>query len=130
MTSTRPSRYRSDARLWAHIVDALRESMPTDRAELLARRLVAMVRREQQPGSTTWGPGDPLPVVPPPQVFDLDGVVWERDYSGHGCYCVAVADRARLADIDGKFAGVRPWPRLLETEGPLTAIGLRGGVDG
>lgn len=122
-------RRRNDARLWAQLSDVLQrglgQDMDTDKAERFARVLVAIVRRDQHPHTGTWAPGDPLPDPPPQRVFDVDGAVWEHQQAGHGCYRMSERDRAKYADASADHEGVRVWPDLLDTEGPLTAIRMR-----
>ncbi|WP_344678875.1 hypothetical protein, partial [Saccharopolyspora taberi] len=119
----------NDARLWAQIMGHLRTNGISDTAaaDRLARELVAIVRRERGE-LPTWGPGATLPSPPPPAVADVDGAVWfEQRDSGRGCYRMSAADRAKYEasadDVDDStddVDGVRPWPFLLDSEGPVT----------
>lgn len=111
----------NDARLWANLIQIMRDAGLVDERERLARQLVAIVRRVREPGRLTWAPGDDLPEVPPRRLFDLDGAMWLRQRHGHGQYRMSAADRRRYGDSSGHYEGDRVWPFLLDDEGPLTA---------
>jgi NTP pyrophosphatase (non-canonical NTP hydrolase) len=55
-------------------------------------------------------------------VADVDGALWEHQTSGHGCYRMTEADRRAYADTTSDTEGVRPWPYLLGSDGPLTEV--------
>ena len=123
--------HRNDAKLWSAFTEqvVLSTGFPVDSCEMVARRLVAIVRRQELPDRRTWTTGDPLPDPPPKAVFDLDGDMWEHQDAGHGCYRMSEADQAHYAD-NHEVRGVRPWPFLLASEGPLTETGETGGAPG
>jgi hypothetical protein len=108
--------------MWAQICQVLQlnAGLDTGAAERVARQLVAVVRREQDGSLPTWAPGDELPDPPPRWVSDIDGAVWEHQDAGYGCYRMAETDQVAYADSTADTEGVRPWPYLLESEGPLT----------
>lgn len=115
----------NDARLWALMLDPLRDAGLDQRtAERVSRQLVARVRQERYPKRRTFGPGDPLPDPPPATLYDLDGDAWEHQDAGgsNGCYRMSERDRARNADSTEDVEGVRLWPFLLDEYGPLTEM--------
>lgn len=128
MTTTTPNDDTTpddDLQLWGRMVESLCEAglgIDHDRAELVARALVAEVRRERDPERVTYGPGDPLPGPAPQRVVDCDGAVWEhQDADGVGMYQLSVADRVRYGDGDpNDWDGVIGWAFLLDGCGPLT----------
>jgi hypothetical protein len=91
-------------------------------ADRTSRQLVALVRRERDPGRRTFAPGDPLPSPPPARVADVDGEIWEHQDAGNGCYRMCESDRRRLADSTEDVEGVRVWPFFLDEWGPLTEV--------
>lgn len=122
------ARKPNDARLWAQMVEPLRKAgHEYAEADILSRQLVALVRRERDPQRNTYAPGDELPDPPPAQVVDVDGVVWEHQDAGHGMYRMSAADQRDLADSTFDIQGVRPWPFLLDGEGPLTELAKSAG---
>lgn len=68
----------SDARLWATMLEPL-DALGMDVAsrDRLGRILVAIVRRERNPETRTWAPGESIP-RDVAAVYDLDGDQWER----------------------------------------------------
>jgi hypothetical protein len=111
----------NDARLWALMLDPLREAGHDQTgAEMLSRRLVALVRRERDPQRSTYAPGDSLPAPAPARLVDLDGDVWEHQDAGNGMYRMSETSRAQHAETT-EWEGVRLWPFLLEEVGPLTS---------
>ncbi|GAA1531104.1 hypothetical protein [Kribbella lupini] len=117
----------NDARLWALMLDPLREAgHDQTAAELLSRRLVALVRRERDPQRRTYAPGDPLPDPAPAMLVDLDGAVWEHQDAGNCMYRMRKTSRAQY-DETTEWEGVRLWPYLLEEVGPLTSTTTEGG---
>lgn len=108
---------RNDARLWAYMVGRLVAADVED-AEALARVMVFLVRREQDPDATHFAPGDAIP-YDVAAVSDLDGDVWER---GSGDQ----RDHWKMRDYypakhDTAAAGVQLTPLLATAYGPLTA---------
>ena len=83
----------------------------------VARRLVAVVRREEQPDLQTWVSGDPQPEPSPQRVSDLNGRIWEIADDGHGCYRLVTMEQRVVVD-----APLRPWRDVLDFEGPLTEV--------
>lgn len=113
----------NDARLWALMLGQLRDAgIDGETAGVLARKLVATVRRERDPDRRTFGPGDDFPEVAPERVADVDGAVWEHQAAGRGVYRMSVADRVRYNDSTEDVEGCRPWQYLLDSEGPLTEV--------
>lgn len=114
------SKVRNDSLLWAALAEELRTTAGTDPwldPEMVARRLVAVVRREALPSRRTWAPGDPIPGMFPDAVFDVDGFVWEHEGAGSyrmssdGQACVARNSSAKTRFL---------WDALLLEEGPVT----------
>lgn len=115
----------NDARLWALMLDPLRDvGLDQATAERTSRQLVALVRQERYPNRRSFGPGASLPDPPPATLYDVDGDAWEHQTAGgsHGCYRMAERDRRRNADSVEDVEGVRLWPFLLDEFGPLTEI--------
>ena len=115
---------RSDARMWAHLISEFRTAGADGaQAELLARRAVAVVRREATRRTVrTFAPGDEIP-YDVTKVFDLDGDVWERQ----GKPPDTLKDTWNMTGFDpdeheeaAQGAWITPW--LLDRYGPLTEI--------
>jgi hypothetical protein len=112
----RSGRGDNDAQLWGALSVALAGTLSTDRRQVVARQVVAILRRVREPARRTWAPGDELPSPPPAKIVDLDGATWlHQTRAGHGCYRMSSKDRAKYG-IDG----VQLWPFLLDAEGPFT----------
>lgn len=80
----RKTPYANDSRLWSYLVDEFRRAgADAVAADRHARRAVAVVRRERQPGCgvASWAPGDQIPAAVI-WVYDLDGDVWVRALGG------------------------------------------------
>lgn len=77
-TNTPPD---NDAQLWAATSRELGTSLPDDQPLIVARRLIAILRRVREPNRRTWALGDELP-TPPAEVADLDGAVWMHQRPG------------------------------------------------
>jgi hypothetical protein len=111
----------NDAQLWAATSMALGASLSTERREIVARQVIAILRRVREPHRRTWGPGDQLPSPPPAKMDDLDWASWiHQDKAGNGCYRMSAKDRAKYARSSGNYEGVQVWPFLLDAEGPFT----------
>lgn len=108
----------NDAQLWGATSYALGATLPLQQREIVARQLVAILRRVREPRRRTWAPGDDLPSPPPAKMADLDGYVWMHQKAGNGCYRMSSRDRRGLDDYDG----VQVWPFLLDAEGPFTEV--------
>lgn len=120
---------KSDARMWAHLMGLFRSAgADNDQAELLARRAVAIVRREvTRPGARTFAPGEEIP-YDVTRAFDLDGDTWERQ----GQPPDTLKDTWKMKGFDpaehetaAGGAWITPW--LLDKYGPLTEIRPRSG---
>jgi len=117
--------YRSDARLWALLIDEF-AAAGADRAaaEVHSRRAVAVVRRERTSSEIeTFAPGEPIPIEIE-RVYDLDGDVWQRLGTDPSS---SLRDSWRMPGFDADqhesaTAGVWLTPFLLESYGPLTAL--------
>lgn len=116
---------RKDTRLWAYMVGRLVAAGVED-AETLARVMVFLVRREQDPDSVHFAPGDAIPndVV---AVSDLDGDVWERESADAAS---GQRDHWTMRDYDADehesaAAGVQLTPFLATAYGPLTTVATR-----
>ncbi len=115
---------RSDARMWAHLIGEFRAAgADSAQAELLARRAVAVVRREATRRNVrTFAPGDEIP-YDVTRVFDLDGDVWERQ----GQPPSTLRDTWNMTGFDpaeheGAAGGAWITPWLLDRYGPLTEL--------
>lgn len=115
---------RNNARMWAHLIGEFRAAgAGNPQAELLARRAVAIVRRETTfPKVRTFAPGDEIP-YDVTRVFDLDGDVWERQ----GQPPDTLKDTWNMVGFDpaeheGAAGGAWITPWLLEQYGPLTEL--------
>lgn len=122
---------RSDARLWALLVDQFRQAgaaHPED-AYRYARTAVAIVRRERATtGARTWGPGEAIP-YDVACAYDVDGHVWERQ-SADPASTMRDAWKMRGFDADrheSSCGGVQLTPFLLDGWGPLTEVRARAG---
>lgn len=123
-------KHRNDARLWAEIVGAVRNACATPAGEqhILARRIVALVRRERATnGARTFAPGDEIP-YDVTRCYDLDGDVWERQSADPAS---TLRDSWKMPGYDpaqheDSCAGVWITPWLLEKYGPLTEIRPHG----
>src|SRR6184192_95432 len=62
----------NDAQLWGATSFALGATLPSEDRMLVARQLIAILRRVREPHRRTWGPGDELPSPPPAKMADLD----------------------------------------------------------
>jgi len=120
---------RSDARLWALLIDEFRAAgAGTEPAEQHARRAVAVVRRERASSAArTFAPGDQIP-YDVAQGFDLDGDVWDRQGSDPGD---SLRDSWKMRDFDpdeheSASGGVWLTPHLLQRYGPLTELPRSG----
>lgn len=72
---------RSDAQLWAQLIDVMHASgVPEDDLPMAARAAVAVVRRVRD-GVDTWAAGDTVP-DDVSFVYDLDGYLWLRQHDG------------------------------------------------
>ncbi|QYN17475.1 hypothetical protein [Amycolatopsis sp. DSM 110486] len=112
----------NDAQLWGATVSALSTSLPDEQPPIVARQLIAILRRVREPHRRTWAPGDELPTPPPAKMADLDWDVWMHQQAGNGCYRMSSKDRRRNADSIHDYAGVQVWPFLLDAEGPFTEV--------
>jgi hypothetical protein len=112
----------NDAKLWGGTVARLSGSLPDQQPSIVARQLVAILRRVREPHRRTWAPGDTLPTPPPAKMADLDGDVWMHQQAGNGCYRMSSKDRRRNAASVHDYEGVQVWPFLLEAEGPFTEV--------
>jgi hypothetical protein len=108
----------NDARLWAVMTQTLRAA-DVPQPDLLARKLIADVRRERAPKTRTFGPGEPIP-YDVTRGTDLDGDLWERlgDHPHE-------RDMWRMPGFDPEehdpaLQGCQVTPFLLETYGPIT----------
>jgi hypothetical protein len=110
----------NDAYLWGASVSALNKALPDQQPLIVARQLIAILRRVREPHRRTWAPGDELPSPPPAKMFDLDGDLWMHQRAGNGCYRMSSKDRRRNASSIHNYEGVQVWPFLLEAEGPFT----------
>lgn len=115
---------RSDARMWATLISEFRAAgTDNQQAELLARRAVAIVRREAtHRNARTFAPGDEIP-YDVTRVFDLDGDVWERQ----GQPPSTLKDTWNMVGFDpaeheGTAGGAWITPWLLDRYGPLTEL--------
>jgi hypothetical protein len=115
---------RNNARMWAGLIGEFRTAgADSTQAELLARRAVAIVRRETTFTKVrTFAPGDEIP-YDVTRVFDLDGDVWERQ----GQPPSTLRDTWNMTGFDpGEHEGaaggawITPW--LLDRYGPLTEL--------
>jgi hypothetical protein len=117
--------YRSDARLWALLIDEF-HAAGADRAaaEVPARRAVAVLRRERTSSEvSTFAPGERIPLTVE-RVYDLDGDVWRRlatdpDSNPRDSWRRPGFDAGRH---EGATGGVWLTPFLLESHGPLTGL--------
>jgi len=112
-----------DSRLWAMMIDPLHAAGVAD-PHLLARQLVAVVRREQHPNRRTYGPGDTVP-YDVTAALDLDGDRWERLGAEPN-----ERDMWRMPSFDpdeheSSCGGCWLTPHLLERYGPLTEASVR-----
>lgn len=114
----------NDAQLWANSISLLRPAVHGERQLVIARQLVAIVRRVRDPLHRVFAPGDALPLPPPAKMRDLDGDLWiHQDNAGRGCYRMSAADRRRnRSSATGEYEGVKVWPFLLDAEGPMTEV--------
>jgi hypothetical protein len=106
-----------DGRLWAMMIDPLHTAGAPD-PHLLARQLVAVVRRERTT-TRTFGPGDTVP-YDVTAGLDLDGDRWERLGTEPN-----QRDMWRMPGYDpdqheSSCGGCWLTPHLLERYGPLT----------
>jgi hypothetical protein len=116
---------RSDARLWALLIDEFRAAgAMREPAEQHARRAVAVVRRERTKGAgRTYAPGEEIP-HDVAQGFDVDGDVWDRQGSAP---TDALRDSWKMRGFDPDqhepaSGGVWLTPHLLERYGPITEL--------
>lgn len=118
-------KHPNDARLWAELSGLFHDAGatgPEDR-ERIARRAVAMVRRERgKTSARTFAPGDEIP-YDVTRVYDLDGDEWVRQ----GAPPDSLKDtwnmtgfRAGQHEEAAQGAWITPW--LLDRYGPLTEI--------
>lgn len=114
----------NDARLWAATSLAL-GALGTQRRAVVARQVIAILRRVREPHRRTWAPGDQLPTPPPGKIADLDGDVWTHQKAGNGCYRMTAKDRRRNAGSSQDYEAVQVWPFLLNEEGPFTEVATR-----
>jgi hypothetical protein len=113
----------NDARLWGASISGLSKSLPDQQPLIVARQLIAILRRVREPHRRTWGPGDELPSPPPAKMADLDWDEWlHQDNAGNGCYRMSAKDRRRNAASIHDYEGVQVWPFLLKAEGPFTEV--------
>ncbi|MBN9748600.1 hypothetical protein DMP23_47320 [Amycolatopsis sp. A1MSW2902] len=113
----------NDAMLWGRTSVALGMSLAIEQREIVARQLIAILRRIREPHRRTWAPGDDLPSPPPAKMADLDGDVWlHQANAGNGCYRMSAKDRRRTAGSSHDYEGVELWPFLLYAEGPFTEV--------
>jgi hypothetical protein len=118
--ATRPP--ANDAYLWGSSISGLSKSLPDQQPLIVARQLIAILRRVREPHRRIWGPGDELPTPPPAKMADLDGDVWMHQKAGTGCYRMSSKGRRRNADSIHDYEGVQVWPFLLDSEGPFTEV--------
>ncbi|SFQ27145.1 hypothetical protein [Amycolatopsis rubida] len=112
----------NDAKLWGATSFALGTGLSSEDRLIVARQLIAILRRLREPHRRTWAPGDELPTPPPAKMADLDGDVWMHQKAGNGCYRMSSKDRRRNADSIHDYEGVQVWPFLLNAEGPFTEV--------
>ncbi|MEV0773598.1 hypothetical protein [Nocardia salmonicida] len=112
----------NDAQLWGGTSYALGATLPPEDRTIVARQLIAILRRLREPHRRTWAPGDELPTPPPAKVADLDGDVWMHQRVGNGCYRMSAKDRRENAGTTHDYEGVQVWPFLLDAEGPFTEV--------
>lgn len=113
----------NDARLWGATSFALGSSLSQEQRCIVARQVIAILRRVREPHRRTWGPGDELPSPPPAKMADLDWDEWlYQDQAGNGCYRMSAKDRRRNASSTHDYEGVQVWPFLLDAEGPFTEV--------
>lgn len=110
----------NNAHLWATMTQTLRAA-GVPQPDVLARNLVADVRRERAPKTRTFAPGEPIP-YDVTRGTDLDGDVWERlgDEPNQ-------RDMWRMVGFDpdeheSRAQGCQVTPYLLETYGPITEV--------
>uniref|UniRef100_UPI003F494928 hypothetical protein n=1 Tax=Amycolatopsis sp. CA-151526 TaxID=3239921 RepID=UPI003F494928 len=112
----------NDAQLWGATSFALGTTLSPERRTVVARQVIAILRRLREPHRRTWAPGDELPTPPPAKMADLDGDVWMHQKAGNGCYRMSSKDRRRNAESIHNYEGVQVWPFLLDAEGPFTEV--------
>jgi hypothetical protein len=110
----------NDAHLWAVLTQTLRAA-GAPQPDVLARRLVADVRRERAPKTRTFGPGDPIP-YDVTRGTDLDGDLWVRLGENPN-----ERDMWRMPGFDPdqhdpELQGCQVMPFLLESYGPITEV--------
>jgi hypothetical protein len=121
---------RNDARLWAGLAGLFHEAgCDTDARLRMARRAVAIVRRERGDGPT-WGPGEDIPLSVM-TVSDLDGDVWDRQSADPGSGLAPLwkmrgFNPGRHESLAG---GALVTELLLIEYGPLTEAPRRGRGD-
>lgn len=115
----------NDAQLWGATSFALGASLSAEQRGIVARQVIAILRRLREPHRRTWAPGDALPTPAPAKMADLDGDVWMHQQAGNGCYRMSSKDRRRNAASIQDYEGVQVWPFLLEAEGPFTEVTSR-----
>lgn len=120
---------RNDAGLWADISTELAKAgMGADERMLLARTIVALVRRDRSTTKArTFAPGDEIP-LDVTRAYDLDGHLWERQSSDPESW---LKDSWKMPGFDPdkhepSCEGVWITPWLLEQYGPLTEIRPHG----
>ncbi|MGW6728797.1 hypothetical protein ACWF9G_23095 [Nocardia sp. NPDC055029] len=112
----------NDAQLWGATSVRLGATLSSEARMIVARQLIAILRRLREPHRRTWAPGDELPTPAPAKISDLDGDVWMHQSDGNGCYRMSSRDRRRNAGSVADYEGVQVWPFLLESEGPFTEV--------
>lgn len=118
------AKHPNDAHLWAELSVMFRDiGMDGDDREALARKAVAVVRRERaKTAARTFGPGDEIP-YDVTRVYDLDGDEWTRQ--GHPPD--SLKDTWSMTGFDpddhepaAQGAWITPW--FLDRYGPVTEI--------
>lgn len=110
----------NDAYVWAAMAGVLHGAGAPD-PDILARKLVAEVRRARAPKTRTFGPGEPIP-YDITRGTDLDGDLWERLGEAPN-----QRDMWRMPGFDpeeheSRAQGCQVTPYLLETYGPITEV--------
>jgi hypothetical protein len=97
----------NDARLWGATSVALGASLSSEDRMIVARQMIAILRRLREPHRRTWAPGDELPSPPPGKMADLDWDVWMHQKAGNGCYRMSATDRRRNRGSVHDYEGVQ-----------------------
>jgi hypothetical protein len=117
---------RSDARLWASLIQEFRDAgaRDTSAAERHALRAVAIMRRERTAAKArTFAPGDDVPHHVT-RAYDLDGDIWERQ-SADPASTMWKMPGFHPDEHEPACQGVWITPFLLDEYGPLTELPAR-----